>query len=137
MSVTLQLTSYPNNYENNMACLWLFTGLPNASIIFDTYIVNITAPDKLLFGNGHDPGVPLSTVAVLPGILPTGSRVVVSDSLAWVQFISDSEVTSGGFSVGVRVLYEKGNDRSFIVSVVENLKRNFCQDLTITFSVAS
>ena len=91
-----------------MACLWLITGLPDASIIFDANVINIMAPDSLSFGHGHDPGVRLSAVAQLPGILPTGSHILVVGQYAYMRFISDSMGTDGGFSVGVTVLNENG-----------------------------
>ncbi|XP_071804156.1 uncharacterized protein [Asterias amurensis] len=105
-SVTLQLNNFPSNYANNMACLWLITGLPDTSIIFDANVINIMAPDSLSFGHGHDPGVRLSAVAQLPGILPTGSHILVVGQYAYMRFISDSMGTDGGFSVGVTVLNE-------------------------------
>ncbi|XP_038067010.1 uncharacterized protein LOC119737019 isoform X2 [Patiria miniata] len=109
VTVPLQLTDYPANYVNSMACLWLITGVANASIIFQTFS-DLAAGDTLSFGRGHDPYDPLSTVAVVPGILSNGSYVLVSESQAWVLFVSDAGETGTGFSVSMQVLYDDDGD---------------------------
>ncbi|XP_022097599.1 uncharacterized protein LOC110983038 [Acanthaster planci] len=119
VSVLLQLTNYPTNYVNGTACLWLITGPDHASIIFQTSVVDLANSDTLSIGQGHNFTAPLTTITVIPGVLPTGSHVLVPGNRAWVLFVSNSAETRTGFSINMRVL----NDGDFLRC--ENLVQAF------------
>ncbi|XP_071940891.1 uncharacterized protein [Antedon mediterranea] len=92
---------YPNNYENNVNCVWKIMGSENNGIViqFNKFDVEY-GYDYILVGVGDDELDVASIVGRFSGPnLP--SKMVVDGNNAWIQLISDDSVTAGGFDLSV------------------------------------
>ncbi|XP_033121805.1 uncharacterized protein LOC117120830 [Anneissia japonica] len=107
---TIVSPSYPNNYENNANCLWKIAGSENNGILIDfqSFVLEYMY-DYVLIGRGSDESDATSIIGKFSGP-DKPSQMVVDSSTAWIQFISDSDITGAGFQIVVSMKTKCGED---------------------------
>ena len=112
--ILFHLPSYSHiDYQWNMVCFWLLTGLPGYLIEAEFLDFQTEAHyDELRLGNGHDPADDASVI--LDGISgEEAPRLVVTDGhLAWISFQSDYTTTKPGFQIALSQVNETGESLS-------------------------
>ncbi len=113
--IFLQSARWPSSYFCNAACLWQVTGVPEYRLAIEiVYFAVNPRGDEVSFGNGLDPSVKESLIAVLLYRVTPGTVYLAENNQLWITHTSvcSAWYYGGRFQIAIRQKNSTGKQTS-------------------------